>query len=141
MQRGVQHKRYASEVEGLIDQISQNLHQLAELLPFLEGMGTDLLVDNGKNVAKTFDPYWASLQLNKGIELIRFYDNSDQLLASWGIPESDTHESVMLNWIREVNAREQPISSLSCQKKCIQFVVVPCWLRARVLALSSSARL
>ena len=124
-QRSAQHKRYASEVEGLIDQISKDLHQLAELLPLLEGMGTDLLAANGENIAKTFDPYWASLQLNKGIELIRFYDNSDRLLASWGVPESDTHESVMLNWIREVNAREKPISSLSCQNKCIQFMVVP----------------
>ncbi|SCX42242.1 PAS domain S-box-containing protein/diguanylate cyclase (GGDEF) domain-containing protein [Nitrosospira sp. Nsp1] len=124
-QRRAQHKRYASEVEGLIDQISKDLHQLAELLPFLEGMGPDLLAANGKNIAETFDPYWASLQLNKGIELIRFYDNSNQLLASWGIPESDTHEGVMLNWIREVNVREQPISSLNCQKECTQFVVVP----------------
>jgi diguanylate cyclase (GGDEF)-like protein/PAS domain S-box-containing protein len=124
-QRSEQHKRYGSEVEGLIDQISKDLHQLAELLPLLEGMGIDLLTANEKNIAETFDPYWASLQLNKGIELIRFYDNSDQLLASWGIPESDTHEGVMLNWIREVNAREQPISSLNCQKKCIQFVVAP----------------
>lgn len=124
-QRSAQHKRYASEVEGLIDQISKDLHQLAELLPLLEGMGKDLLAANGENIAETFDPYWASLQLNKGIELIRFYDNSDQLLASWGVPESDTHESVMLNWIREVNAREKPISSLSCQNKCIQFMVVP----------------
>ena len=124
-QRSAQHKRYASEVEGLIDQISKDLHQLAELLPLLEGMGTNLLAANGNNIAEIFDPYWASLQLNKGIELIRFYDNSDQLLASRGIPESDTHEGVMLNWIREVKVREQPISSLNCQKKCIQFVVVP----------------
>ena len=65
------------------------------------------------------------MQLNKGIELIRFYDNSDQLLASWGIPESDTHEGVMLDWIREVNAREHPISPLNCQKKCTQFAVAP----------------
>ncbi|SHL12236.1 PAS domain S-box-containing protein/diguanylate cyclase (GGDEF) domain-containing protein [Nitrosospira sp. Nsp11] len=124
-QRRAQHKRYASEVEGLIDQISKDLHQLAELLPFLEGMGPDLLAANGKNISETFDPYWASLQLNKGIELIRFYDNSNQLLASWGIPESDTHEGVMLNWIREVNVREQPISSLNCQKECTQFMAVP----------------
>lgn len=47
-QRRAQHKRYASEVEGLIDQISKDLHQLAELLPFLEGMGPDLLAANGK---------------------------------------------------------------------------------------------
>ena len=66
---------------------------------------------------ETFDPYWASLQLNKGIELVRFYDNSNQLLASWGILESDTHEGPMLDWVREVNAREQPISPLQLRKK------------------------
>ena len=37
-QRSAQHQRYASEVEGLMDQISRNLHQFAELLPSLEGM-------------------------------------------------------------------------------------------------------
>src|SRR3954453_10396900 len=87
-QRDVQHQRYTREVEGLIDQISQNLHQLAQLIPFLEGMNTALLVNSGKSIAQTFDPYWAPLQLNKDIELIRFYDSSNRLLAHWGNSES-----------------------------------------------------
>ncbi|SOD42244.1 bifunctional diguanylate cyclase/phosphodiesterase [Nitrosovibrio sp. Nv4] len=124
-QRNAQHRRYASEVEGLIDQISRNLHQSAELIPFLEGMGTGLLVHDGKNIAEAFDPYWAPMQLTKGFEVIRFYDNSNQLLASWGASESDTHDDVMLNWVRKVNAREQPVSPLSCRKSCMQFIVAP----------------
>ncbi|MEO7560688.1 MAG: GGDEF domain-containing protein, partial [Nitrosospira sp.] len=46
-ERDVQHQRYASEVEGLIKEISQDLHQLAEMIPFLEGMSTALLMSNG----------------------------------------------------------------------------------------------
>ncbi|MBA4143157.1 MAG: EAL domain-containing protein [Nitrosospira sp.] len=124
-QRTMQHQRYASEVEGLIDQIAKNLHQLGELVPVMEGMGPNLLAGDQKSLAETFDPYWASLQLNKGIELVRFYDASHQLLASWGVAASETDEAVMLDWVRKVNAREQPISPLSCKESCTQFVAAP----------------
>src|SRR5690606_34815018 len=130
-QRREQHQRYASEVEGLIDQISKNLHQFAELIPFLEGMGTDLLANDGAKIAETFEPYWAPLQLNKGIELIRFYDHSNQLLASWGPVESDAHDAAMLSWVRHVNEREQPSSPLKCQKSCMQFAVAPLLVEGR----------
>ncbi|WON74485.1 EAL domain-containing protein [Nitrosospira sp. Is2] len=124
-QRDAQHQRYASEVEGLIDQVARNLHQLAELIPFMEGMSADLLEGNGTSITETFDPYWALLQLSEGIELMRFYDNSHQLLASWGSFEKDTQEGLMLDWVREVNSREQPINPLRCKKNCTQFAVAP----------------
>ena len=31
----------------------------------------------------------------------------------------------MLDWVREVNSREQPISPLRCKKNCTQFAVAP----------------
>ncbi len=124
-QRSAQHQRYASEVEGLLDQISKNLHQFAELLPSLEGMGTGLLGGSSAKVSGAFDPYWASLQINKGIELLRFYDQSNRLLASWGESESDAHDRIMLGWVREVNGRERPISPRTCEKNCMQFAVAP----------------
>src|SRR5690349_23211841 len=122
-QRDVQHQRYTREVEGLIDQISQNLHQLAQLIPFLEGMNTALLANSGKNVTQTFDPYWAPLQLNKDIEMIRVYDSSNRLVAGWGYSESYARENVMLKWVGEANAREQPIRLLSCQISYIQIAM------------------
>ena len=124
-QRDAQHQRYASEVEGLIDQVARNLHQLTELIPFMEGMGESLLEGDGTSIADTFEPYWPLLQLNQGIELVRFYDNSHKLLASWGIFESDRHEEPMLDWVREVNSRERPISPLRCMKNCTQFAISP----------------
>lgn len=124
-ERDVQHQRYASEVEGLIKQLSQDLHQLAEMIPFLEGMSTALLRGQGSAITDTFDHYWMPLQLNKGIELVRFYGKSNQLQASWGDPDADTHGETMLDWVREVNSLEQPISPLSCARSCMQFVVAP----------------
>src|SRR5687768_8394980 len=43
-QRLMQHERYTSEVEGLIKQTSQNLHQFAELIPLLGGMTENLII-------------------------------------------------------------------------------------------------
>ncbi|HET7062181.1 MAG TPA: cache domain-containing protein, partial [Nitrosospira sp.] len=124
-QREVQHRRYALEVEGLIQQISNNLHQLAQLIPFLEGMSAALLSSRAALINQIFDSYWAPLQLNNDIELIRFYGSSSMLLASWGVSESYTEESVMRTWVQEANLREQPISPLSCDKSCTQFTVTP----------------
>jgi diguanylate cyclase (GGDEF)-like protein/PAS domain S-box-containing protein len=124
-QRNAQHQRYAREVEGLIDQVSINLHQLAGLIPFLEGMDTNLLAGNTKDIMQAFDPYWVTLQLNKGIELLRFYDGSNRLLTGWGISQSHTHEALMSSWVREVNAQEKPMSHLSCHANCMQFAVAP----------------
>ena len=124
-QRSAQHQRYASEVEGLMDQISRNLPQFAELLPSLEGMDTGLLDGSTVKIAEAFDPYWASLQLNKGIELLRFYDQSSRLLVGWGAPESAMYDKIMLGWVREVNGQEKPISPRACQKDCMQFAVAP----------------
>src|SRR3954452_7584004 len=124
-QRDVQHQRYALEVKGLIEQISSNLHQLAQLIPFLERMSSALLSSSGAQINQIFDAYWPSLQLNNAIELIRFYDSSNVLLGSWGISGSYPQESVMLNWVQEANHREQPLTPLSCDKSCTQFTVTP----------------
>lgn len=124
-QRDVQHQRYALEVKGLIEQISNNLHQLAHLIPFLEGMSSALLSGSGTKINQVFDTDWAPLQLNNDIELIRFYDGSNALLAKWGMSESYPEESVMLKWVEEANLREQPLTPLSCDKSCTQFTVTP----------------
>src|SRR5690349_7454829 len=124
-QRNVQHQRYALEVEGLIQQISNNLHQLAQLIPSLEGMSAALLSGRETSINRIFDTHGARLQLNNDIELIQFYDKSNILLANWGVSGSYTSESVLLNWVKEANSREQPLSPLSCDKSCTQFTVTP----------------
>lgn len=125
-QRDAQHQRYAKEVAGLIEQTSQNLHQFGGMIPFLKGVDIGLLASDRDGVRHAFDKHWALLQLHSGIDSVRFYSKSNQLLASWGVPEPDTHESdAMLSWVREVNARERPISPLSCAESCVQYAVEP----------------
>ena len=126
-QSNAQHQRYVKEVEGLIEQTAQNLHQLAGLTPFLQGMDSALLASSGKNITSAFDLHWASLQLHNSIHLVRFYDKSNQLLASWGTPEPDAHKEndAILKWVRKVNDWEQPASPLSCAENCVQYAVEP----------------
>ena len=84
-----QHQRYIQEVEGLIEQTSQSLHQFAGTIPFLKGMDTGLLASDGEAILKAFDQHWGLLQLHNGIDLVRFYNTSNRLLARWGIAESE----------------------------------------------------
>ena len=101
-QSEAQYQRYVKEIEGLIEQTSQNLHQIAGLVPFLKGMDNALLEDDGKSITRAFDLHWASLQLNNGVHLVRFYDKSNRLLASWGTPEPGTNKEndAILKWVR-----------------------------------------
>lgn len=121
-----QHQRYIQEVEGLIEQTSQSLHQFAGTIPFLKGMDTGLLASDGEAILKAFDQHWGLLQLHNGIDLVRFYNTSNRLLARWGIAESEVPDSdALLKWIRDVNSREQPISPISCAERCLQYAVEP----------------
>ena len=132
-QSEAQYQRYIKEVEGLIAQTSQNLHQLAGLTPFLKDMEKGLLASDGENITDAFDLHWASLQLQNGIHLVRFYDKSNQLLASWGAPEPGAHQEdeAILAWVRGVNSREQPVSPLSCLENCVQYAVEPLLIEGR----------
>ncbi|MBN9126563.1 MAG: GGDEF domain-containing protein, partial [Nitrosospira sp.] len=121
-QRLMQHERYTSEVEGLIEQTSQSLHQIAELIPLMEGMTESLIAGNPEKLAEIFDPYWALLQINKGIEVVQFYNHANQLLAKWSNAEASFQRNNSIkSWVREVNAKERFSSPLSCDGSCMQF--------------------
>lgn len=125
-QRLMQHERYTSEVEGLIEQTSQSLHQIAELIPLMEGMTESLIAGDPEKLAEIFDPYWALLQINKGIEVVQFYNHANQLLAKWGSAEASFQRNNSIkSWVREVNVKERFSSPLSCDGSCMQFAVVP----------------
>ncbi len=81
-QRDAQHQRHEKELQGLIEQTSQSLHQLAGTIPLLDDMDAGLLMSNADGITQAFDQHWALLQLHSGIELVRFYSKSNQLLSS-----------------------------------------------------------
>ena len=101
-QREVEFKRYEREVDALVKNASRNLRQMAEMIPFLDGMN-EALRESDKDKEKinqVFDQHWALLQFHKGIELVRFYNKSNQLIASWDVLGTDTKAAdTVLSWV------------------------------------------
>ncbi len=125
-QRNAEYQRYDREVDTLIKSSSQDLRQIAEMIPFLENMSKVLNKGDKESINAVFDQHWSLLQFHNGIELVQFYSRSNQLVADWEIFDSNlyNHEA-MQNWVEEVNLKEQPISPLLCRISCIQFFVGP----------------
>ncbi len=119
-------QRYVREVEKLVYQISQDSHQLIRMIPFLKGMDTALIAQNNKQIADAFEHHWPLLQLQNGIEVVRFYDQTNQLLVGWDSFDANVHrDTLILENVREVNLHEQPANPLICIESCIQYTIEP----------------
>lgn len=125
-QRDVEYSRYQREIDSLIKNTSQKMRHMADTIPFLDEMAAVLQTSDSKKISDVFEHHWALLQFHNGVEFVRFYDQSSQLIAKWGSfePGSDTDE-IMLNWVNGVNQLEQPISSLLCRESCMQYTISP----------------
>ena len=125
-QREVEYHRYSREVNSLIKNTSQNLHQLAEMIPFLDSMKKALLTNDGESISKVFDLHWALLQFHNGVEFVHFYNPQNQLNASWDSLDTHMDGNIMLStWVSHVNQSERPINPLLCRESCIQYIVAP----------------
>ncbi|QOJ23689.1 MAG: EAL domain-containing protein [Gammaproteobacteria bacterium] len=125
-QREVEYRRYSREVTSLIKNTSQNLYQLAEMIPFLDGMKNALLTNDGESISKVFDPHWALLQFHNGIEFVHFYNPQNQLNAGWDSLDIQNDGNALLStWVSHVNQSERPINPLLCRESCIQYIVAP----------------
>ncbi len=125
-QREIEHKRFEREIDSLLDRLSRGLRQQAESIPFLDGMGEALLSDNSEKISRIFDQHWTLLHFHNGVEFVRFYNASNKLTADWGITELDTTDNeTILDWVKEVNQNEVPISPLLCRDNCIQLTIAP----------------
>ena len=125
-QRDIEYKRYSREIDNLIKNSSQNLQQLAEIIPFLDGMKKALLMNDGENIGKAFDQHWALLQFHNGVEFVHFYNPLNQLNASWDNLESKIDDNdLLLQWVSHVNRFEQPTNPLLCRESCIQYIIAP----------------
>lgn len=125
-QREIEYRRYSREVNSLIKNTSQNLFQLAEMIPFLDGMKKALLTNDGESISKVFDPHWALLQFHNGVEFVHFYNPMNQLNASWDSLETSIDGNILIStWVSHVNQSERPINPLLCRESCIQYIVAP----------------
>lgn len=132
-QRNAEYQRYEREVDTLIKSSSQELRQVVEMIPFLDGMSAVLNEEDGGRLDSAFDRHWSLLQFHNGIELVRFYSKSNQLVSSWDTFEPNMYKhKVMQNWVENVSLKEQPISPLLCRKRCIQFFVAPLLVEGKI---------
>ena len=130
-QRETDYRRYSREIGKLINNTSQNLYQLAEIIPFLDGMKKALLINDGERIGSAFDQHWALLQLHNNVEFVYFYDQFNQFNSGWDNSGSRLNEKDILPWVSQVNQSEQPINPLLCREKCIQYSVVPLLVEGR----------
>ncbi len=125
-QRQIDHKRFSREIDNLIDNTTQNLDRLAEIIPFLNGMRSALLVNDSEHISKAFDQHWSLLQFHNDVEFVYFFNDKNQFVAGWdNAGYADIKTETLLNWVVHVNQFEQPINPLSCQENCIQFTIAP----------------
>ncbi|MCO6434281.1 bifunctional diguanylate cyclase/phosphodiesterase [Nitrosomonas nitrosa] len=122
----LQYLRHGREVEKLIEQIKQDSHQLIRMIPFLKGMDAALIAQDEKQIKNAFEHHWPLLQLQDGIEAVRFYDQFNQLLVGWDSFETDSYrETLILEHVRQANLQEQPANPLICVESCIQYTIEP----------------
>ena len=125
-QRDVEYRRYSREINNLIKNTSQNLYQLAEMIPFLDGMKIALLKSDGEGISRAFDQHWALLQFHNGVEFVHFYNIGNQLNASWDSLDTNIDgNSILPTWVSQVNQSERPINPLLFRESCIQYIVAP----------------
>ena len=125
-QSNLQYQRYVTEVENLIEQTSENSRQLIRMIPFLKGMDTALAKQSSDQITHAFEQHWSLFQLHNGIETIRFYNQSDQLLVGWDNFEEDMQrDALILEQVHGVNSQELPASLLICIEGCLQYTIEP----------------
>jgi diguanylate cyclase (GGDEF)-like protein/PAS domain S-box-containing protein len=125
-QREIIHHRQEQEINGLISQSLLQLSHLAGTVQNLKGMASALLSGERGDLYSAFDRHWIQLQLEFGLDIARFYNIGNQLLAAWGQsglpddPQSPTPESV-----EEANQRERPVMGVDCGQHCVLYAVSP----------------
>ncbi len=125
-QRSTDYRRYTHEIDNLIKNTAQSLYRLAEIIPFLDGMKKALQSSDGETISKVFDQHWALMQFHNGVEFAHFYSSTNQLTASWeNLEASIDDEDLLLDWVRQVNYTEQPMSPLLCRENCMQYIIAP----------------
>jgi len=89
-QRETEFERYGREIDSLIERLSSGLRQQAETIPFLDGMPEALLSNDKNKIRQAFNRHWPLIHFNSGIETVRLYNTSNQLIADWS--SLDNHQ-------------------------------------------------
>ncbi|MFQ5587789.1 MAG: EAL domain-containing protein [Nitrospiria bacterium] len=120
------HAHYTEEFNGLLAHTIKRLQQFGGVIPALEGVKPALATAEKEALILAFEDHWPVLQLDMGIDLVRFYSKAGVELGRWGDPAliaGEEHE--ITSWMTSVIENERPITALSCKVICTQYVMAP----------------
>ncbi len=136
------HERDSREVDALIQQSSDRLKQLANIIPSLEGVRAGLLAGDGTQIQEALENNLGAIGVELSIDLLRFYNTTGDALAGWDLGYTDAAEEARIQrWVTAVNASNRPITRLYCTVRCTYYAAVPTLTAGReagVILLGSS---
>ncbi len=119
----VQHEQL---LQGLLKQSTSRLQQLGSLIPDLPLMKESLESSRSDFVRDAFESHWSSMQLDMGLDGVRFYSESGELLANWdNFEDSPVAERLRSEYVKQAHIKEKPVSYIDCLNGCIQNMVIP----------------
>ncbi len=126
---------YSRQINGLIRQERRHMEQVAMTLPSLSGTRIPLAKKSQREFKRRFDEFWATFQLDMGLEDAYYFDTEGKLLEAWGssamppqAANSDTWKKASL----ETSRLESPSSFVSCVKTCRVYALAPVLVNGRL---------
>jgi len=120
------HQHNIQEFNALMVQTVKRLQQFGGVIPSFSGMEAALASAENEQLVVAFEDHWPLLQLDMGIDLVRFYTASGLELGRWGMSNQvENEEQLIIDWIETIRKKEHPITALSCTSICTQYVMAP----------------
>lgn len=101
---------------------SLRLQSLASVVSDLPGLRAALRTHDGRQVERSFAPFWSDLSLTHSLDRVVFYSREGRLLGEWGLIPAD---AVAQSLAIEAGRREIPASQLDCRTLCRFVIAVP----------------
>lgn len=119
---------YSRQINGLIRQERRHLEQVAMTLPTLSGTRSPLAKKNPQEFKRRFDEFWATFQLDMGLEDAYYFDAEGNKLADWNsgaIPPQAADSEAWRRAVRESSRLESSSSFVSCVETCRIYALAP----------------
>ncbi len=119
---------YSRQINGLIRQERRHLEQVAMTLPTLSGTRAPLAKKNQREFKRRFDEFWATFQLDMGLEDAYYFDSEGKELAAWGsgsTPPQAVNSEAWQKATQDTSRLESPSSFVSCVETCRVYALAP----------------
>lgn len=119
---------YSRQINGLIRQERRHLEQVAMTLPTLSGTRIPLAQKNQREFKRRFDEFWATFQLDMGLEDAYYFNTEGKVLAAWNsgaIPAQAVNSEAWQKATQNTLRLESPNSFISCSETCRIYALAP----------------